>query len=182
MSLKHRKHHIAPELPNYMIPLTLTHMALCPVVRAATWLVINGLYDFYLTKVEMPSNPSGLNVNDLIELLKHLQGTFRPAVHKIKMGTNLLEDAKCDRIMIVADMEETSGSKGRATIDLVFSNIWGEMLTEEYPFQEGLSVAKEYMTAMDVSNYHELPSKLKIHVPKSSQKTNLKISIYQAIF
>ncbi len=118
----------------------------------------------------------------MIELLKHLQGTFRPAVHKIKMGTNLLEDAKCDRIMVVADMEETSGSKGRATIDLVFSNIWGEMLTEEYPFQEGLSVAKEYMTAMDVSNYHELPSKLKIHVPKSSQETNLKKSIYQAIF
>jgi len=152
------------------------------VVRAATWLVINGLYDFYLTKVEMPSNRSGLNVNDLIELLKHLQGAFRPAVHKIKMGTNLLEDAKCDRIMIVADMEETSASKGLATIDLVFSNIWGEVFTEKYPFQEGLSVAKEYVTALDVSNYHELPSKLKVHVPKSSQETNLKKSIYQVIF
>ncbi|RLB31940.1 MAG: hypothetical protein DRH11_12545 [Deltaproteobacteria bacterium] len=152
------------------------------VVRAATWLVINGLYDFHATGIEMPSNPSGLNVNDLIELLKHLQSTFLPAVHQIKMGANLREDAKYDRIMMVVDMEELSDTGGPVMIDLILSNTWGEMFTEVYPYKEGLSFARDYIQALEVEDVRQLVDKVKVHVPKSGRETGLKKSIYGEIF
>lgn len=151
------------------------------VARAAAWLVINGLYDFHSTKVEMPPNPSGLNVNELIDLLKHLQGSFVPGIFQVKLGAKLEAGAQYERILILIGLEETEGEEESANLDLVIENTWGELFIETYPFQEGLSVIRDYASALHAEDAHELTSKVKVHVPKSAENTEARKSIYRAI-
>jgi adenylate cyclase class 1 len=151
------------------------------VVRAAAWLIFNGLYDFHTTAIEMPSNPSGVTINDLIYLLKHFQGFFLPYDDQVKTATNPQHDDRCDQIMIVVDMEEVERSTTPVSIDLVYKNTWGEMFTESYPFLEGFSVVKEHVAGLGVRDAQEMASKVKIHVPESAREMNLKRLLYQAL-
>lgn len=151
------------------------------IVRAAAWLVMNGLYEPYATVVEMPSNPSGVTVNDLIDLIKHLQGFFLPAAVQFKMGANLSREARPDRIMVVVDMEASPGSGAPTGMDLVFTTTWAEMFTLDHGFQEGLSAVKEQVAALRAGDSAELASRIKIHVPKSMQEMDEKRRIYQAM-
>jgi adenylate cyclase, class 1 len=148
------------------------------VARAAAWLINNGLYDFHRTKVEMAPNPSGLNVNDLIDLLKHLQGYFLPALAQIKMGSNLQSLARRNQIMIVIDLEKDSLAWGTTRTDIIYKNTWGELYTETYTLQQALLVIKKEIHSMDPE---EITRKVKIHVPKSAQSIYMKREIYQAI-
>ncbi len=147
------------------------------VARTAAWLVINGLYDFHRTKVEMPPNPSELNVNDLIDLLKHIQGFFLPALYQVKMGTNLQNDARYNQVMIVVDLEKDA-VEGTASTDLIYNNTWGEIYTETYPLEKALSIVKE---ALKIENPREAAAKIRIHIPKSAQANHIKSELYQAI-
>ncbi len=149
--------------------------------RAAAWLIFNGLYDFHRTQIDMPPNPSGLNVNDLIDLLKHLQGTFLPAVHQIKMGANFQNDAMYDRIMVIPDMEENIESMYPVSMDLILNNTWGELFTETYPFQEGLLIIKKYVLKLNTPSIDEVRGKVKIHVHKSLMGKNVKKMIFEPI-
>ena len=144
------------------------------VVRAASWLIFNGLYDYHTTAVEMPSNPSGLSVNDLISLLKRFQGFFLPFGDHINLATNLHENEGYDQIMIVLDMEEVKRSASPMSVDLVFKNTWGEMFTGTYPFQEGLAMVNQYAGKLNARNANEMVSKVKIHVPDSAHGMNVK--------
>ena len=148
------------------------------VARTAAWLVNNGLYDFHRTKIEMSPNPSGLNVNDLIDLLKHLQGFFLPALSQIKIGTNLQEAAKHNQIMIVVDLEKDSETGNTASTDVIYNNTWGELYTETYPLQKAILVTTE---ALNVITAEDMASRVRIHIPKRLQATNIKSKIYQSI-
>lgn len=151
------------------------------VVRAAAWLVINGLYDFHTTKIELPTNPLDFNINDLIDLLKHLQVVFMPAVQGGSMGINLQDEARKDRIMVVVDMEEPVRSKDPTGFDIIFRNTWGEIFTERYRFEKGISVLKDYVEGLDIKNVQDVTSKVVVHVPRASQAMNAKRLIYQSI-
>jgi len=148
------------------------------VARIAAWLVNNGLYDFHRTKIEMFPNPSGLDVNDLIDLLKHLQGYFLPALSQIKMGTNLQEAAKHNQIMIVADLEKDSETGDAASTDVIYNNTWGELYTETYPLQKAISVTHEALNGISAE---DMASRIRLHIPRRLQATNFKREIYQAI-
>jgi adenylate cyclase class 1 len=148
------------------------------VARSATWLVMNGLYDFHKTKVEMPPNPSELNVNDLIDLLKHIQGFFPPALQRTKLGTNMEEEAMINQIMIVIDLEKNETATNSVSTDLIYNNTWGEMFTETYPLGKALSVVREALN-QDVCD--DIYSKVQIHITKSSQIKYSKSDIYHEI-
>jgi len=148
------------------------------VARSAAWLINNGLYDFHRTKVEMSPNPSGLNVNDLIDLLKHLQGYFLPALSQIKIGSNLQRAARHSQIMIVTDLEKDTLEWGSAGTDIIYKNSWGELYTETYTLQVAIAVVEKATNRIDS---REVPDKVKIHMPKSTQPTYMKREIYQAI-
>lgn len=151
------------------------------IVRAATWLVVNGIYDFYKTAVDMPSNPSGIVAKDLIELLRHLQKFFSSASSHVTMGTNLHRETKVDKIMVVTDIEKMKTSNDPSRMDLVYSNTWGEIFTEAYPFQEGLSRLKDYVADMSPRNTAEVTSKVKVHIPETDEDKSRKKRIYQAV-
>ena len=151
------------------------------IVRAATWLVVNGIYDFYKTAVDMPSNPSGIVAKDLVELLRHLQVFFSSASIHVTMGTNLHRETKVDKIMVVADIEKIKTSNDPSSMDLVYSNTWGEIFTEAYPFQEGLSKLKDYVADMNPRNPAEVVSKVKVHIPETEEDKSRKKRIYQAV-
>jgi hypothetical protein len=152
-------------------------------VKVAAWLVNNGLYDFQATGVEMPPNPSGVRLTDLIDLLKHFQSFFPPAYYHLTGGSKLDDDAIKDRIMVVIDMEELSKLKKPASIDMVYKNSWGEMFAESYSYGEGLTVLKEY--AIDIAagemRLHEIGSKLRVHIPQSVGDSDKLGSLYGKI-
>lgn len=148
------------------------------VARTAAWLVINGLYDLHKTKVEMLPNPSGLNVNDLIDLLKHIQLFFPPALHRVKLGTNMEKEARINQIMIVIDLEKDDDTTNSASTDLIYNNTWGEMFTETYPLKKALSVVREALNGDDPGN---IDSKVRIHIPKSAQIDYSKSELYYEI-
>ncbi|MFO8165217.1 MAG: class I adenylate cyclase [Desulfatiglandales bacterium] len=148
------------------------------VARTAAWLVNNGLYDFSRTKVEMTPNPSGLNVNDLIDLLQHLQDYFLPVLSYLKMGANLQEIAKHNQIMIVTDLEKDSKIDDIVSTDVIYNNTWGELYTETYPLRKAISVTKEALKSISAEDVF---SKVKLHIPRRLSATNIKREIYQAI-
>jgi len=148
------------------------------VARAAAWLVINGLYDYHRTEVEMPPNPSGLNVNDLIDLLKHLHAYFLPSLSLIRMGTSLQEDARCNQIMMVANLEKIPGLDEMSGTDIIHNNTWGELFTETYRLSKAIQVTRDALMGMDIND----PIKrLRLHIPKRLQTTSIKKEIIQAI-
>lgn len=151
------------------------------VVRAATWLVLNGIYDFYKTTVEMPSNPSRVVANDLIELLRHLQEFFSSVPDHVTMGSNLGREAEVDKIMVVGDIEKMATPNDHSCIDLVYNNTWGEIFTEAYPFQEGLSRLKSYVADMNLRTPSEVVSRVKVHIRETEEEKSLRKRIYQAV-
>lgn len=151
------------------------------VAEAATWLIINDLYDARRTMVDMPPNASGLNINDLMELLKHLQYYFSPAVHQGGTDANFQEDATYSQIMVIVDLVGDPEEMETANLDLVLKNTWGEIFVETYPYQEGLQVAKQHIADLSVENDSEAAEKVKIHAPRSAKSERIKKTIYQEI-
>ena len=153
------------------------------IVKVAAWLVNNGLYDFQATGVEMPPNPSGVRLTDLIDLLKHFQSFFPPAYYHLTGGTGLDNDPIKDRIMVVVDMEELSKLKAPASLDIVHKNSWGEMFVESYSYKEGLDVLKRY--ARDIRagemGLYEIGSKLRVHIPQSAGESDRLVRFYDKI-
>jgi len=148
------------------------------VARTAAWLVTNGLYDLHRTEIEMAPNPSGLNVNDLIDLLKHMHAYFLPALSQIKMGTRLQEDARFNQIMLVANLEKIPGQDEGSGTDIIHNNTWGELFTETYPLRKAIKVTREALNGMDAKNP---TARLRLHIPKRLQTTSIRKEIYQAI-
>jgi len=151
------------------------------VTEAALWLIINGLYDFQRTQIDMPPNSSGLNVNDLIDLLKHLQSFFSPAIHQVKIGENLESEAKPNQMMIILDLANSMEITTSTKLDLVYSNTWSEFFIHTYAFQKGLQVIKKYVAHLNVKNEREIIEKIKIHIPRSTYLKDAQKSIYRAI-
>ena len=148
------------------------------VARAAAWLVTNGLYDYHRTVIEMPPNPSGLNVNDLIDLLKHMHAYFLPALSQIKMGTRLQEDARFNQIMMVANLEKIPGLDEMSGTDIIHNNTWGELFTETHRLSKAIQVTRDALMGMDVK---DPTTRLRLHIPKRLQTTSIRKEIYQAI-
>jgi adenylate cyclase len=148
------------------------------VVRAAAWLVYNGLYDFHRTAIEMVPNPSGVRMSDLEHLLKHLQSFFQPAIYEWAEGVQLARDVLRDRILVTIDMEEMTKLKGPRTLDFVYKNTWGEMFTETYPFEQGMKVLKGYAEELYRSDLPGAEGAIRIHIPSSAQDTDLAPTIY----
>jgi len=153
------------------------------IVKVAAWLVNNGLYDFQATGVEMPPNPSGVRLTDLIDLLKHFQSFFPPAYYRLTGGSRLDDDAIKDRIMVVIDMEELNKLKRPASMDIVYKNSWGEMFAESYGYKEGLAVLKRY--ARDIKSggvgLYEIGSRLRVHIPQSAGESDRLGKLYEKI-
>ena len=148
------------------------------VARSAAWLANNGLYDFHKTQIEMTPNPSGLNVNDLIELLKHFQGYFRPALSQIKLGANLKKAAGYNQMMLVADLERGEQVDGPIGTDLIYNNTWGEFYTETYILEEAIAVIADIVRGMKP---HEIYQRVEVHIPKGLQILNSKREIFERI-
>lgn len=148
------------------------------VARSAAWLVNNGLYDFHKTQIELTPNPSGLNVNDLVELLKHLQGYFPPALSQIKLGANLKTAARHNQIMMVTDLEREKSNGESTGTDLIYNNTWGELYTETYTLDESIAVIAKAIVGMDP---RKGSPKVEIHIPKSLQALSSKKDIYRQI-
>jgi adenylate cyclase class 1 len=148
------------------------------VVRAAAWLVYNGLYDFHRTAIEMLPNASGVRMSDLEHLLKHLESFFQPAIYECAEGVQLGREVLRDRILVTIDMEEMTKLKGPRTLDLVYKNTWGEMFTETYPFEQGMNVLKGYAEELYRSDLPGAEGAIRIHIPSSAQDTDLAPTIY----
>ncbi len=140
------------------------------VVKALAWLVNNGLYDFQTTAVEMPPNPSGVRLTDLVDLLKHIQSFFLPAYYHLTERSQLEDEASMDRIMVVIDMEEISKLKEPDGLDVIYRNSWGEMFAESYSYAEGINIVKDYLKGIKKNEnmIHELGSHFKVHIPQSA--------------
>ena len=148
------------------------------VARTAAWLVTNGLYNYHRTEIVMAPNPSGLNVNDLIDLLKHMHAYFLPALSQIKIGANLQEAARFNQIMLVTDLEKNPELGDMAGTDIIHNNTWGELFTQTYPLPKAIAVTREALNEMNVKD----PStKVRLHVPKRLQTTSMKKEIFQTI-
>lgn len=148
------------------------------VARAAAWLVINGLFDMHKTVIEMPPNPSGLNVNDLIELIRHIQGFFMPALYPVKMSSHLQHSPRYHQIMLVVDLEKDRENPSNAMTDLIYNNTWGEIFTEAYPLQDAISIVKDNLS---IDDPRQLTDTVRIHIPKSAQAIHFRNDIYEAI-
>lgn len=152
------------------------------VARAAAWLVLNGLYDSHRSMIEMQSNPSGVTAADLIDLLRHLEAFFRPTIEQMVEVERFREPAGIEQMMLIVDMEEPVRPKEPATIDLVFTNTWGEMFTETYSFKKGLVVTKDYVSSLFMENSEQVGSKVRVHIRKSLSELDEKNRVYRAIF
>lgn len=151
------------------------------IVKAATWLVVNGIFDRYRTIIEMPFNPSGVILVDLVELLRSLEDFFPQNPDRTALETDLREEAKYDRIMVVVDIEDVKGKNGPRSIDLVCRNTWGEVFTEAYPFQTGLSMVRKYVEDLKAENPAEMISRVRVHVTKDGSEDGLRKRVYQTI-
>jgi adenylate cyclase class 1 len=152
------------------------------VSRAAAWLVLNGLFDHYATAVEMPSNPSGLTLSDLLDLLKHVQGFFPPGSGQVLPCDDLKTDAQRDRIMLVINIEEGYSAAEPVNMDILSRNTWGEMFSEHFAFREGLAAARGYLTEMSIGEPVDWSAKVKVHVPRSTCDAEEKRKVLQALF
>ena len=126
----------------------------------------------------MSPNPSRLNVNDLIELLKHFQGYFRPALSQVKLGANLKRAARPNQMMLVANLERDKPIYGAIGTDLVYNNTWGEIYTETYPLEQAIEAISE---AVRGKRPQEIYQTIEIHVPKGLQILNSKREIFRRI-
>ncbi len=154
------------------------------IVKVAAWLVNNGLYDFQTTGVEMPPNPSGVRLTDLIDLLKHFQSFFPPAYLGLTGGSRLDDDVSMDRIMVVLDMEElTKLKRTAARMDIVYKNSWGEMFAESYPYKEGMAVLKRYVRDIKSgeAGLYEMGTRLRVHIPQSAGDSDKLGRLYEKI-
>ncbi|MEJ2024017.1 MAG: class I adenylate cyclase [Deltaproteobacteria bacterium] len=152
------------------------------IVKVAAWLVNNGLYDFQATGVEMPPNPSGVCLTDLIDLLKHLLSFFPPAYYYLSGGSVLDGDAVRDRIMVVIDMEELDKLKKLSSMDIVYKNSWGEMFTESYSYGEGLAVLEQYVSDLkSLTGTVDVGSRLRVHIPQSGMESDRIGILYKKI-
>ncbi len=97
------------------------------------------------------------------------------------MGAEMHHNARRSRIMVVADLAATIEDVTQAKLDFVFSNTWGEIFAEAYPFQEGLGVIEKYVKNLKIKNAHEMSEKVKIHMPKSTGSKTIRRTIYQSI-
>ena len=152
------------------------------IVRAAAWLVNNGLYDFHRTIVEMLPNASGVTITDLEHLLKHLEAFFQPAFYDFSSGTILEDDLAKDRILAAIDMEEVSKRKKPVTMDMVYKNTWGEVFTETFPYEKGLAALKEYAHELATSDPKDVASRIRVHIPESSRERGVAGEIHLNIF
>jgi len=155
-----------------------------PIVKVAAWLVNNGLYDFQATGVEMPPNPSGVRLMDLIDLLKHLQSFFPPAYYQLSGGSRLDDDVIKDRMMVVIDMEELDKLKRpAASMDIVYTNSWGEMFVESYGYRDGLAALGRYAEDMKSAGAgpYEIGSRLRVHIPQSAGESEKIGKLYDEI-
>lgn len=151
------------------------------IVRTAAWLVINGLYDYHRTVVEMAPNASKVNIGDLHHLLKHLQAFFQPAFYFAGGISPETEMAK-DRIMAAIDVETVSKFGKPTSMDLIYKNTWGEIFTESYSYREGLDVLKEYARELKATDPRDIASKIKVHVPQPLQGTEIVNDVYVEVF
>jgi len=151
------------------------------VAKAAAWLVVNSLYDRHKTHIEMPPNPSGINVNELLDLLNHLQSFFSPAAFEISMGPNLQTDKKLDKLMVIADLVVSNDIAEPKALDFVYSNTWGEMFVETQPFREGLQRVNRYVSGLGVHDIQGLTEQVKVHVPKITNAKDIKKVLGQVI-
>ncbi len=152
------------------------------VVRAAAWLVNNGLYDFHRTTVEMIPNPTGVTLNDLIHLLKHIQAYFSPAYYYGQNGKAFYETARMEKIMAIVDMEELEKLSKWLTMDIIYRNTWGELFTEIYPYRDGLQVLIEYIRQLRIKDERDLAERFVLHLPESSRKLEISARIYQEVY
>jgi adenylate cyclase, class 1 len=148
------------------------------VARTAAWLITNGLYDYHRTEIEMVPNPTGLNVNDLIDLLKHLHAYFLPTFSQIKMGAKLQKIAKYNQIMVVANLEKHPETNDTANTDIIHNNTWGELFTNTYPLRKAISVIRK---ALKEKNLKNRAASVRLHIPKRLQATTIKKEIVRAI-
>lgn len=153
------------------------------IVKVAAWLINNGLYDFQTTGVEMPPNPSGVRLTDLIDLLKHLQSFFTPVYCHAAESWRLEDDAVKDRIMVVIDMEEVSKLKKPVSLDIVYRNSWSEMFAETYLYAEGIEVLEKYLNDVrsDEKRRNDIGSRFRVHIPQSVGDSDLAMRTYEEI-
>jgi len=152
------------------------------VVRAAAWLVNNGLYDFHRTDVEMVPNPTGVTLNDLVHLLKHIQAYFSPAYYDGRGGEAFYQEARTEKIMAIVDMEELEKLSKWLTMDIVYRNSWGELFTEMYPYREGIQILVSYIRELDIRNEKELSDRFVLHLPESARNMETSAKIYQEVY
>lgn len=137
------------------------------IVRTAAWLVNNGLYAFHRTAVEMAPNPTGVTMNDLDHLLRHLQSFFHPVMDSLDEGLRIDQEPAVLWIMAVIDMEAESKPTRPMTIDIVSRNSWGEMFTECYPYDEGLDRLTGLASELRQHFPHDVGSRFMIHLPET---------------
>ena len=152
------------------------------LAEAAAWIVLNGLYDFRATAVEMPFNTSSVSVNELMDLLKHIQAFFpAPSLHSESQALQK-EDDKHYQMMVAVDMEEPQRSETPSSVDLIYRNNWGEMFAESHPFQPGLVRIGKILREAPPKDAQDLLSRLRVHVPGSLHETELKKRVSRVIF
>jgi adenylate cyclase len=152
------------------------------VVRAAAWLVNNGLYDFHRSVIEMTPNSSDTTVGDIQHLLKHLQAFFQPAFYLLSNGGRVEQEAAIERIMVIIAMEEVSKRKRPAVVDIAFKNTWGEMFTENYGYYDGLLIVKKYLHDLERHYPKDIASRIKLHWPESAQEMEIANDLYFQLF
>jgi len=151
------------------------------IVRAAAWLVNNGLYDFHTTAVEMVPNPTGVTLNDLIHLLRHIQAYFSGAYYHGQQGKAFYEPSRMEKIMAIIDMEEIDKLSKWLTMDLVYRNTWGELFTEWYPYGDGIQALIQYIRELGVRDEKDLAERFILHLPESARKMDSSVRIYQEV-
>ena len=152
------------------------------VVRAAAWLVNNGLYDFHKTAVEMVPNPSGVTLNDLVHLLRHIQTYFSPAYYHGQSGKAFARVARMEKIMAIIDMEELDKLSKWLTMDIIYRNTWGELFTEIYPYRDGLQVLIDYIRQLKIRHERDLAERFVLHLPESTRNMETSARIYQEVY
>jgi len=155
--------------------------AAASVVKAAAWLVNNGLYEYPRTVVEMNPNSSGVILNDLVHLLKHLNTFIQPAFYPSSDPSALERAAVKAKILAVVDMEEVRKFHRPKTLDIVYKNSWGEMFVETHSFAEGLGILADYAEDLGESDPRKLMARIKVHLPESARDTHAANRVFYRI-
>jgi adenylate cyclase len=150
--------------------------------RMASWMVFNGLYDLEQTVVEVNTNPLGLRNNDLMELIRHIQSFFfSPGTGTHEKDEDLLLQERKEKIMLLIDPENPSQSPEKGRLDIIYTNSWGELFTESYPFQEGLERIKAYAADLQAETAGELTARVRIHLPRQEKDNPVRKRIHFAV-